>query len=209
MTTADSCTTQLEVLPLDSVKRIKRTKRALMTSPKEERELPEISVRPLKDKNCLSGFECGVPTLDRWAKEKAHKFHGRRRARVHCCLKPETPKPIGFYSLSFLNENTSKIIQTDRDAWGTGVPLIYIDYIAIHSKLQKNGFGTALLMDALEKSYEVSEIISPYGVALRSLNDRTTKFYKEMGFAVAPDENEERSPLMILPIWSVIDLFNE
>lgn len=42
--------------------------------------------------------------------------------------------------------------------------------------------------------------------ALRSLNDQTTNLYKEFGFGIAP--NEDAHPLMILPIWTIVDLFS-
>lgn len=63
-----------------------------------------------------------------------------------------------------------------------------------------------LLVDALKRSNTVFENVAVFGVALRSLNDRTTALYERFGFGVAPDEGS--NPLMILPIWTVVDLFS-
>lgn len=64
--------------------------------------------------------------------------------------------------------------------------------------------GTALLMRSLETAYQVSQLVPVYGVALRSLNDRTTAFYKRIGFEIAPKEGIY--PLMLMDIWSIKEL---
>ena len=44
--------------------------------------------------------------------------------------------------------------------------------------------GTILLLNALERAYMVCKNVAIYGVALRSLNDRTTKLYQRYGFVI-------------------------
>lgn len=139
-------------------------------------------------------------------KEKAWKFHERRRARVFIARVGNPERRLGFYSLSFSTENSSKIAKSeDRDAWKDGAPLIYIDYLGVHHSAQGCGLGKMMLVDALARAKVVSDNVAFHGVALRSLNDRTTALYEKFGFGIAP--NEEKHPLMILPIWSVHDLF--
>jgi hypothetical protein len=42
-----------------------------------------------------------------------------------------------------------------------------------------------------------------FGVALRSLNERTTKLYQKYGFGL---REKTTYPLMVLPIWSLNEL---
>lgn len=177
-----------------------------MTNVEKRSDQAPPQITHLQSRDCLRRFSCGEREIDRWAKEKAHKFHDKRRARVFCARLSSGSDAIGFYCLSLSTEQSTKIVAADRDAWKNGAPLVYIDYLAVASARQGNGIGTLLLVDALQKSYEVSRFVAPYGVALRSLNTRTTKLYERFGFGIAPDE-EGPSPLMILPIWSVVDLF--
>lgn len=65
-----------------------------------------------------------------------------------------------------------------------------------------------LLMDCLRRVHLVSEHVAFYGVGLRSLNERTTKLYEKFGFGIATGEETLRAPLMILPIWSLNELFD-
>jgi hypothetical protein len=46
--------------------------------------------------------------------------------------------------------------------------------------------------------------VSFYGVALRSLNEQATALYAKYGFTKRDDN---ANPLMILPVWSLRDLF--
>jgi ribosomal protein S18 acetylase RimI-like enzyme len=82
--------------------------------------------------------------------------------------------------------------------------LIYIGYLAVLRNCQRQGLGTYLLIDALRRCFAVSSHVPFYGVGLRSLNEQTTKLYEKYGFG---KKDEERNPLMILPVWSLYDLF--
>ncbi len=63
-----------------------------------------------------------------------------------------------------------------------------------------------MMVNALHRAYLVSFEIPFYGVALRSLNDKTTSFYEKHGFERRTDD---RHPVMILPIWTIRDLFSK
>jgi hypothetical protein len=45
--------------------------------------------------------------------------------------------------------------------------------------------------------------VAVFGVALRSLNPKTTKFYERHGFGI---RDEGLTPLMVLPVWSLNDI---
>lgn len=169
-------------------------------------DLTTVNISHIQSKGCVDKFRCGVPEIDKWVKDKAVKFHDRGRAKVFVAKGPNST--LGFYSLSFSTENNSKLAKSeDRDAWKDGAPLMYIDYVAVQSHIQGNRLGEMMLINALSRANMVSAHVAFFGVALRSLNDRTTKLYYKFGFRVAPDE--DRHPLMILPIWSVNDLFKQ
>jgi len=59
-------------------------------------------------------------------------------------------------------------------------------------------------VNALRRAHAIAQQVSVFGVALRSLNERTTRLYDRYGFAIRQDGV---SPLMVLPIWTLNDLF--
>jgi ribosomal protein S18 acetylase RimI-like enzyme len=84
---------------------------------------------------------------------------------------------------------------------------MYLHYIAVSKTAQRMGLGTLMLLDALKRANFVSQHVAFFGVGLRSLNDDTTRLYERYGFGIAPDE--DKHPLMILPIWTIRELFNK
>lgn len=170
-------------------------------------DLSTLRIRPLPARECLNKFRCGEPELDRWARDKAHKFHEQRRARVFTAHLGDQNAAIGFYALSLSRELAEKLSDREHQArFDQGAYLIYITYLGVAQPIQRNGIGRVLLLDSLRKAFHAAETLPIYGIGLRSLNEKTTGFYKRMGFSVAEKETDDH-PLMIMPIWTVIELF--
>lgn len=170
-------------------------------------DLSSLRIRTLPAKECLSRFQCGEPELDRWAQNKAHKFHEQRRARVFTAHLGEQKHAVGFYALSLTRELAEKLSDREHRArFDQGAYLLYLTYVGVAQPVQRNGIGRFLLLDSLRKAFHTAEILPIYGVGLRSINEKTTEFYKRLGFSVAEKETDQH-PLMIMPIWTVIDLF--
>lgn len=169
-------------------------------------DLKQIRISPLQNKECLRRFKCGERDIDNWLEGKAAKWENQNRVRVFVAHTADNPSAKGFYSLNFSQEHSSKLSNHQhRQIWTTGVPLVYLHFLAVQRPLQGNGLGQHLLMDCLRRSYHVFHHVPFYGIGLRSLNERTTKLYQRYGFAIA--EEEDKMPLMILPIWTLRDLF--
>jgi GNAT superfamily N-acetyltransferase len=165
-------------------------------------DLSGITITPLRGDKCLAAFSCGENEIDRWVRSKCNKHHRQRRARVFCAY--NNPKSAaGFYSLGLRPESEENIADAQPFSTDGFIPLIYIEYLAVRRPLQDNGIGKLLFGNALQRAYRIAQNVAVYGVALRSLNERTTNSYKKMGFAVKEGGSH---PLMIMPIWTLIDL---
>jgi GNAT superfamily N-acetyltransferase len=169
-------------------------------------DLAQLQVIPLESKQCLKRFDCGNSDINGLA-GKAHKWHERNRARIFSAHETGAAWGLGFYSLSILAEDVRKIGTREAQFYDFGVPLIYVDALGVRSAYQGQGLGRLLLIDALKRAFAVSKNVAIYGVALKSLNDRTTKFYEKHGFGLVGPE--EKNPLMVVPIWTLRDLFDQ
>jgi GNAT superfamily N-acetyltransferase len=168
-------------------------------------ELKKLHIGEIRSRECLRRFNCGVAEIDSWASDKAFRRHAQDRTRVFCARLGADAPVIGFYSLSLSPVGSGLLLGQHADRYPEGfAPFVYIDRLAVMRMQQRNGIGRILLMNALKRAFIVSRDLPFYGVALRSLNDRTTEFYKKMGFAQRENTGH---PLMILPIWTIRDLF--
>lgn len=178
-----------------------------MTNVEESLSIQKVIVKQLQRKECLINFCCGAVEIDKWAKNKAWKYHGQNRVKMFCAHLSGNDKACGFYCLSFTSESQNKLDNNYKDIYkNSGVPLIYIQYLAVSSSIQRQKLGTFLLIDALKRAYYISKNIAVYGVALRSLNERTTELYRKYGFTPV---DTEMYPLMILPVWTLMDLIEK
>lgn len=166
----------------------------------------KIDWKPIHSKDCLKNFKCGVPEIDSWAKTKAFKRHERGQSNVTVGYSEGSVSGSSFIAISLTHEDSRKLLLADHSSlWPTGAPLIYIEYLGVSTFSQSKGIGGHLLMRTFEQAYEVRRYVPIYGVALRSLNERTTSLYQTLGFRIAPKEPDQH-PLMIMDIWTINDL---
>ncbi|MEX1236080.1 MAG: GNAT family N-acetyltransferase [Roseovarius sp.] len=171
-------------------------------------EPPKLTLKHVSSKEDLKRFDCGVREIDRWATEKAYKLHERGRSRVTIANPASGGGVCGFYSLTHSIAETGKLLEkSDRDIWDKA-PIIYIGYMAVAKPRQRTGIGSTMLVHALHSAYRIHQIAPLYGVGLRALNEAAERLYTENGFRRAPNEDGAGCPLMILPIWTAVDLFS-
>jgi GNAT superfamily N-acetyltransferase len=164
-------------------------------------DLRRIHTRALSNACRIESFRCGEREIDGWVQNRARSYHDKNKAIIFCARQEDNGTILGFYDLSF----TSRVVDAN-DRKSEGVPLIYISYFAVLRSHQGQGLGTILLMSALRRVHAVAVNVAVYGVALRSLNGRTTDFYARQGFA--PRDNHQH-PFMVLPVWDPYDLFGK
>jgi GNAT superfamily N-acetyltransferase len=146
-------------------------------------------------------FRCGENEIDNWAKKKAKKLHQENKTKIFCAREGNNGTILGFYDLSL----TSKVDDPDFGK-GEVAPFVYINYLAVLRSCQGQKLGTLLLLSALRRAHAIAINAAVYGIALRSLNERTTNFYLKQGFA---QKDQGQHPFMVLPVWTLYDLFGK
>jgi GNAT superfamily N-acetyltransferase len=157
----------------------------------------------IRDDYDLSKFCCGERDLDKIINKKLKKYHQRNTTKVFCATLRGSATVYGLYTLSIRSEDAKLLLEGARVP-EKHFPAIYIGTLAVARHRQGNGLGKILLVNALRRAYFVAQHVAVFGVALHSLNDRTTKFYARYGFGL---RDKSATPLMVLPVWSLNDLF--
>lgn len=166
--------------------------------------LSGLAISEIESRDCVRQFCCGENSIDGWVKNKAFKFHSRDQSRVFCARFSGNKIAIGVYSLSLGQITAEYLFEQDGNRYRSDpAPLIFINHIGVNRSHHGNGIGRHMMMDALLRAHKVSYHVPIYGIALRSLNEKTTRFYERNGFV---RRQQEINPLMILPIWIIRDL---
>ena len=170
-------------------------------------DLKEVQITPFHNGLIIKGFSCGDDGIDSFVNKKAAKHHELMRTRVFCAHRKGSTTVIGIYTLAMRIEETSKLLPDENKFYSSDkhFPALYIQSLAVVKRYHRNGLGKLMLMNALQRAYYISQNAAVFGVALRSLNDRTTLLYEKYGFRKREDC---QYPLMILPMWTLRDLIN-
>jgi len=176
-----------------------------MTVVSHSLDLKTIAISNLRDEHDISKFSCGDLDLDKFINKKLKKSHEKNRMRAFCACPRDSNTVYGVYTLSIRSED-AKVLLENEQVPEKHFPAIYLGTLAVARHFQGNGLGKIMLMNALLRSYYVAQNVAVFGVALRSLNERTTKLYQRYGFGL---RETCPNPLMVLPVWSLNDLIEK
>lgn len=143
-----------------------------------------------------SGFSCGEKNLDAFIQRQASQHLKSRAAGIFVVL--EDQKVVkGYYTLSGDNVPYDEIPDEMRKKMPRyqSLPTTLLGRLAIDRKYQGQGLGELLLMDALYRSYTLSEQIGSVAVVVDALHEKAAIFYEKYGFIKLPDRGRLFMPM--------------
>src|SRR5207244_575121 len=138
--------------------------------------------RSLEEADAKRGFTCGEPPLDDYLKRYAWINHTAGIARCYV-LDADSHNLAGYYTLS------PRSIERDMLTASMTIrlpkyplPVVCLGRFAVATSLQRRGYGTQLMRDALARSLHYSNSVGALGVYLDSKNEKSTAVYRSLGF---------------------------
>lgn len=138
---------------------------------------------PLNEKHNRKEFSCGEEFLDIYLQQYAKQDQKRRVAAVFVLL-GENKSIKGYYTLSsthILSEILPEKILKKLPKHPFQ-PATLLGRLAVAKPYQKQGIGEVLLIDALHRSYRLSEQIGSIAVVVDTLNKKAVSFYENYEF---------------------------
>lgn len=162
-----------------------------------------FATEPLCDRHKRDGFSCGEEALDVYLKRHAKQDQKRRVAAVF--ILPGKKNVIkGYYTLSSTHIPSSilpeKILK--KLPKHPYQPATLLGRLAVGLPYQKQKVGETLLMDALYRSYTLSEQVGSIAVVVDALNEKAVAFYNNYGFIKLSEEKR-----LFLPMKTIGKLF--
>lgn len=139
------------------------------------------------------GFDCGKELLNIYLKTQAGQDIKRKLSACFVLLVKETNDIQGYYTLSNNSIPLSSFpeqIQKKLPKSYTSIPTTLFGRLAIDIKYQGKGIGKVLLIDALKRSYEISQEIVSFAVVVDPIDDEAEKFYTKYDFVKLPDSEK-------------------
>ena len=181
-----------------------------MPPAKRTLDLTRIQIKPLSHDTATNRFCCGAAPIDRFLKNKAEKAEKRHQYRTFCAHSDESPICIGYYSLQI---GTGKVAELPKEPQTyltsselESFPAVNLAFLGVDEQYQEQGLGRNLIMDVFSKVESIASCAGLYALTLTSYNDKSTAFYKQIGFGVYVDG---RQPKMFYPIQGIFRLNRE
>ncbi|MFV0566758.1 MAG: GNAT family N-acetyltransferase [Flavobacteriaceae bacterium] len=147
----------------------------------------------LDKKHNRNNFDCGKELLNNYLKTQAGQDIKRKLSACFVLSESETNNIQGYYTLSNNSISLSSFpdqIQKKLPKSYTSIPTTLLGRLAIDKNYQGKGVGKILLIDALKRSYEISQEIGSFAVVVDPIDEEAEKFYKKYDFIKLPDSEK-------------------
>ncbi|WP_181306550.1 GNAT family N-acetyltransferase [Rufibacter sp. XAAS-G3-1] len=150
-------------------------------------------------------FSCGKEILDGYLHRQASQ--DVKRKLTACFILEDRASGLiqGYYTLSNNSIPLSVVpayLQQKLPKSYTFLPTTLLGRLAIDHRYQGQGTGKLLLVDALQRSYEISKTIGSFAVVVDPLDQEAENFYLKYGFIKLPDSGK-----MFLAMQTIKSLF--
>jgi predicted GNAT family N-acyltransferase len=150
-------------------------------------------------------FLCGKDMLDKYFHEQANQDVKKKLSACFVKEDSDTGLVQGYYTLSNSSIQKDLIpfeIQKKLPPAYTSIPVTLLGRLAVDTRFHGKGLGKLLLLDALYRSFNLSQKIGSFAVVVDPLDNEAEDFYNKYGFIKLPDSGK-----MFLPIKTIEQLF--
>lgn len=157
-------------------------------------------IEPLGKVHDRSGFTCGKPSLDDFIRARVSQYEKRRLGKTFVAVPDSEKRVIGYYTLAagaVTFENLPS--EATRKLPKHPIPVILLARLAVDQSAQGKRLGEALLLDALQRSLDLSEKLGAYAVEVDALDDSAVAFYVKYGFVTLLDDSKH----LYLPMTTI------
>jgi GNAT superfamily N-acetyltransferase len=151
--------------------------------------MTEWEIQPLERQHDRATFDCGQPKLNEWLRQRAGQFHRKDLARTFVAVQPSRNFVGGYYSLS--SHQVVYEALPDDEAKGLpsiDVPVVLLGRLAVDRRVQGQGLGSFLLIDALRRVQYLGEQMGIRAVEVDAIDETARTFYLKFGFKALLDD---------------------
>jgi GNAT superfamily N-acetyltransferase len=143
-------------------------------------------LQALQAKHRVDSFDCGKPTLNEWLQRHARQAQGSGSAKVFV-VPDEADRVQAYYGLTVGQIHAQDAPERIRQGMGGyPIPVVLLARLAVARLAQGQGFGVALLQDAIRRTLQVSEQVGVRAMMTHPIDDEAARFYLRFGFVASP-----------------------
>jgi GNAT superfamily N-acetyltransferase len=139
---------------------------------------------PLAQQHQLVDFDCGVPSLNDWLKQRAaqNQANGASRTFVAC----GGARVMAYYALASSALAPAQAPGRFRRNMPDPIPVVVVGRLAVDKTLHGSGLGRGLFQDAARRVIHAAEAIGIRGMLVHALSGEARAFYLRLGLSESP-----------------------
>ncbi len=155
-------------------------------------------------------FSCGHESLDSFLKQYAGQNQKLGVSRTFVALKPGERVVRGYYSLAAGSVKLDDLTEEQRKRLPRyPVPVAHLGRLGVDEKVQGQGLGAHLLLDALCRVGRAEQELGIHAVEVVAIDEGAKRFYMKYGFTelrgrsaplVHLDEDDPETQACVVPI---------
>lgn len=159
-----------------------------------------LKVEILSSHHDRQSFSCGKPALDDYLRRMARQHLAKGVSRTFVLVEDRLPEKIlGFFALSVCEVDASKLPPRWGKKYPRRLPGAKLARLAVDESAQGQGYGAALLYEALRRVVLGAEQFGVAAVFVDAKDEEAKGYYQKFGFLALPDNPLE----LFLPMETV------
>lgn len=162
--------------------------------------MADWAIEPFAKHHDRALFCCGQPLLDDFIRSRVRQYEKRRLGKTFVAVPAGKTRVNGYYTLAagavMFDQLPAKAVQKLP---AHPVPVVLLARLAVDVTAQGNRLGEALLLDALQRSLNLSAGLGIHAVEVHAINDAAAAFYRKYGFTPLLDSPRH----MYLPVTTI------
>jgi|GEM_PF-102781 GNAT superfamily N-acetyltransferase len=135
----------------------------------------------LNEHHVVDSFDSGREQLDQWLKDDARRAQASGMAQVYVWREPDSQVVVGYFAITPANVAPDDLSRSVRAGYSNRIPGYLIARLAIVRDLQGSGYGSDLLLDALESAAAAANLGGGRLVVVDAIDDNAFAFYRHHG----------------------------
>jgi GNAT superfamily N-acetyltransferase len=164
-----------------------------------------LSIETLNRGHDRSGFDCGNEALNQYLRNIAQQHLNKGMSRIFVVVDGDTPTEIlGFFTLASCEIFVDKLPRKYAKKYPSRVPAAKLARLAVARKRQKQGLGTRMMINAIERVISVSQNLGIIGFFVDAKDNEAKEYYEQFGFIPLPDNPLE----LFLPLATLRNAYD-
>jgi len=152
-----------------------------------------------------SGFDCGNDALNQYLKQTARQHLNKGLSRTFVLVDDNIPTEIlGFFTLVSCEIFVDKLPRKYAKKYPSRAPAAKLARLAVAKDRQRQGLGTHMMINAVERVIRVSQDLGIIGFFVDAKDNKARAYYEQFGFIQLPDNPLE----LFLPLATLRNAYD-